>query len=95
MGTLKPTLGLQKNPSNYFSCCHWNVSSILAHNKISLLTAYNTVQKFDIICISETYLDSTVDNKTIEIKGYNLIIADSQIIREEEVYVCTSKETYI
>ena len=75
MVTLNLTLGLQKT-SNYFSCCHWNVNSILAHNKISLLTAYNIVWKFNIICISETYLDSTVDDKTIEIKGYNLIRAD-------------------
>ena len=76
MVTLKPTLGLQKKTLNYFSCCHWNANSILAHNKISLLTAYNIVQKFDVICISETYLDSTVDDKTIEIKGYNLIKVD-------------------
>ena len=49
---------------HYFSCCHWNTNSILAHNKISILTTYNMVKKFDIICISETYLDSTVDDKT-------------------------------
>ena len=28
------------------------------------------------VCISETYLDSTVDDKTIEITGHNLIRAD-------------------
>ena len=37
---------------------------------------YNSVQQFDIFCISETYLDSTVDDKTIEITSYNLIGAD-------------------
>ena len=73
--TLKPTLSLQKKTSNYFSCCPWNANSILGHNKISLLTAYHTVRRFNIICISETYLDSTVDDKTIEITGYNLIRA--------------------
>ena len=64
-----------KKTSDYFSCCQWSINSILA-NKISLVTVYNILQKFDIICISETYLDSTVDDKTIEIKGYNLIRAD-------------------
>ena len=64
-----------KKTSNYFSCCPWNANSILGHNKISLLTAYHTVRRFNIICISETYLDSTVDDKTIEITGYNLIRA--------------------
>ena len=34
------------------------------------------VERFDIICISETYLDSSVDDKTIEIPGYNLFRAD-------------------
>ena len=43
--------------STYFSCCHWNVNSIMAHNKLSLLSAHNTLHKFDVICISETYLD--------------------------------------
>ena len=43
-----------------FSICHWNLNSILAHNftKISLLTAYVLVHDFDIICLSETYLNS-------------------------------------
>ena len=29
----------------YFSCCHWNVNSLVVHNmmKVSLLEAYNTV----------------------------------------------------
>ena len=50
--------------SKYFSCCHWNVNSILAHDKLSLLTAYNSTQHYDIICISETYLDSSIDENT-------------------------------
>ena len=65
-----------KITSNRFSCCHWNANNILSHNKISLLTAFNIVKKFDIICISDRYLDSTVDDKTIEIEAYNLIRAD-------------------
>ena len=76
MVTLKPTLGRQKNPSNYFSCCSSNANSILAHNKISSLTAYHTVQRFNVICIAETYLDLTVDDKTIEITGYIFLRAD-------------------
>ena len=51
-GDIEANPGPTKKTSNYFSCCHWNVISILAHNKISLLKAYNIVQKFDIICTS-------------------------------------------
>ena len=75
-GDIEANPGPTKKSSNYFSCCHWNVSRILGHDKISLLTAYNIVQTFDIIFISKTYLDSTVDDKMIEIKGYNIIRAD-------------------
>ena len=53
---------------------HWNVNSILAHNKLTLLEAYNTVHQYDILCISETYLDSSVsdDDTTLSLLGYNL-----------------------
>ena len=44
-----------------FSLCHWNLNSITAHNfsKILLIEAYNVQHKFGMICISETYLDSS------------------------------------
>ena len=40
--------------------------------------AYNTNHKYDFICISETYLDSTVaaDDKNLVIEGYNLVLSD-------------------
>ena len=46
--------------SNSFSFCHWNLNSITPHNfiKMSLLEAYNAMHRFDIICLSETYLDN-------------------------------------
>ena len=45
-----------------FSICHWNLNSISAYNftKISLLTAYVLVHNFDIICLSEAYLNSEI-----------------------------------
>ena len=52
------------------------INSILAHNKLSLLSAYNTLHKFDVICISETYLDKSADNDALSIDGYNIIRAD-------------------
>ena len=38
--------GPKPKTSNYFSCCHWNVNSIMAH-KLLLLSAYNTLHKFE------------------------------------------------
>ena len=72
--------GPKKNNKFSLSCCHWNVNSILAHNcaKVTSLEAYNSVFKYDCICISETYFDSTIssDNNNLNISGYNLIRAD-------------------
>ena len=75
-GDIESNPGPKHRTSNYFSCCHWNVNSILAHNKLSLLSAYNTLHKFDVICISETYLDRSADNDALSIDGYNIIRAD-------------------
>ena len=45
----------------YFSLCHWNLNSIPAHDfsKLSLIESYNTHHNFDMICLSETYFDSS------------------------------------
>ena len=53
------------------------MNSISAHNyiKLSLLRAYLAFHKFDIICLSETYLNSSnsPDDETLETSGYNLV----------------------
>ena len=76
-GDIEINPGPQKKLPKYFSCCHWNVNRLLAHNKISLLTAYNTIHQYDVICISETFLDSsvTLDDQNLSIQGDSLIQA--------------------
>ena len=58
-------------PKASLSICYWNLNSISAHNyaKLSLLRAYLAFHKFDIICLSETYLNSSnsPDDETLEI----------------------------
>ena len=60
--------------------CRWNVNSLAAHDykKVSLLDAYNAIHHYDLICASETYLDSSISNdkKDISVKGYSLVRAD-------------------
>ena len=62
------------------ACCRWNVNSLTAHKMIkkSLIEAYNSNHKYDFICISETYLDSSAsdDDKELAMEGYNFIHAD-------------------
>ena len=52
---------------------HWNLNSICARtgSKIPLIEAYDAIHKFDVIAISESMLDSTVENEAIHIKGFS------------------------
>ena len=63
------------------SFCHWNLNSISAHDfvKVSLLEAYNAIHKFDIICLSETFLNSSLqnDDHSLVLNGYKLVRADN------------------
>ena len=73
--------GPQSKSCNSLSICHWNINSILAHNsiKLSLLRAYISVNKFNIICLSGTYLDSSIlsNDGNLEVPGYTLVRADN------------------
>ena len=46
---------------------------------MSLHRGYISINKTDIICLSETYLDSSIssDNDNLELPGYNLVCADN------------------
>ena len=73
------------------SFCHWNLSSISAHNciKISLLKTYIATFKLDVICLSEFYLDSSIsnDDNNLEIPGYDLFRADTHLILNKVVFL--------
>ena len=59
-GDIKKDPGPLKDFSQTFSIGHWNLDSSAAHNftKVALLKTYLFAQRFDIFCISETYLSS-------------------------------------
>ena len=76
-GDIEENPGPKPSSNQIFSICHWNLNRISAHNyiKVSLLRPYISTLKFDVICISKTYLDSdtSVDDYNLNIAGYNLI----------------------
>ena len=80
-GDIETNPGPKPVSGQSFSICHWNLNSISAHNyiKISLLTAYVLVHNFDIICLSETYLNSetSTDDQNLVTRGYCLLRADN------------------
>ena len=64
-GDTEPNPGPRKLKTINFSNCHWNLNSLSAHNfysfsKLTQLKAYNSIYKYDFICLSETYLDSSI-----------------------------------
>ena len=79
-GDVELNPGPKRNSSNTFLIYHWNLNSISADNyaKVFLFKAYIAIHKFDIICISETYLDSSTpsDDNNLQIYGYTLVRSD-------------------
>ena len=80
-GDVELNPGPKNTKSYYFSLCHWNLNSLPAHDfsKLSLIEAYNRQHNFDIICLSETYLDSSYadDDTRLNLKDFTLIRADN------------------
>ena len=79
-GDVEVNPGAKNIFSECLSICHRNFISILGHDyfKLFLLKAYISVHGFDIICLSERYLDSTVplDDKNLVISRYNFVRSD-------------------
>ena len=73
--------GPKHTKSYYFSLCHWNLNSLPAHDfsKLSLIKAHNTHHNFDMICLSETYLESsyTEADPRLNLKDFTFIRADN------------------
>lgn len=55
----------ESNPSS----CHWNLNSISAHDFVEMSLLEEYIHKFDIICLFETSLNSSLqsddDNKSL------------------------------
>ena len=71
---------IEKNPgpkNSSLKFCHWNLNGLTAHDsiKISLLQAYIIQNNYGMICLSQTFLNSSIQTKDdrISIDGYNLI----------------------
>ena len=91
-GDLETNPGLDPAYANSFPFCHWNLNTIAACNfiKMPLLYVYNFIRRFDIICLSETYLDNSYDanNDQFAFPEYNLIKANNpNIIKRGEFFI--------
>ena len=68
-----------------------------AHNytKLFLLKVYIAIHKFDIICLSETYLDSssTSDNGNLKISGCN--VTGSHPLSNNKRFICICYKIFL
>ena len=75
---LKPRPKQKQDQS--LSICHWNLNSIPAYNlqKLELLQSYISSNIVDILCLSETFLNSGIscDDKKLKLPEFDLIRAD-------------------
>ena len=98
-GDIEMNPGPKPNPFHSFSICHWNLNSLAAHNylKVSLLRTYVAIKKFDVVCLSETYLDSSYlsDNDNFYLPAYNLVRADHASNAKKVVFVSILKSLFL
>ena len=72
---------IETNPgpkqSSAIRFCHWNLNGLAAHDfvKVPLIEAFITAHNLDIVCLSETFLDSAVPDHD-NINGYSLLTVD-------------------
>ena len=95
-GDVELNPGPKCNAAQTFSICHWDLNSTCAHNfaKLSLLRAYVSIHKFDIICLSETYLDSSIDDENLKISGYYMIRSDHPF-NKKRAGICIYYENFL
>ena len=95
-GDIETNPGPQKEKKKNLSCCYWNVNSLIAHNlsKLSQLEAYNSVCKHDFICISETFFDSSIQERDKTSKWMATICSGQiiQVNQDEVVFVSFRKK---
>ena len=79
-GDIETNHGPVSDPINSLSVCHWNLNSVWVDDFIKLahIVAFLAIHKFDIICLSETFLDSSfpADDPRIMLNNYNLLRCD-------------------
>ena len=77
-GDIETNPGSKKSSPIKF--CHWNLNGLAAHDftKVPLIEAFISTHNFDILCLSETFVDSTIDlnDENINIDGYSILRAD-------------------
>ena len=69
--------GRRPNPFHSFSICNWNLNILTAHDylKVSPSRAHAAIEKFLVVWLPETYLDSSnkFDDDNFNLQSFNLV----------------------
>ena len=59
---LEGMLKLIQAQKGHLTFCHWNLNGLVTYDfiKVPLVETFTATSNFDIICLSETFLDSTI-----------------------------------
>ena len=74
-GDIEENSGLKIKPNDNLFVCHWNANSITSYNfqKTTVLNSFVAMHKFDIICMSKTFLNNTYEDNDLNLNGYSLL----------------------
>ena len=77
-GDIEENPGPKTKPNDNLSVCHRNVNSVPSHNfqEIAILESFVAMHKFNITCISETFLNNTYEDNDLNLNDYSLLQAD-------------------
>ena len=73
---------IESNPGNRKSSSlkifHWNLDCLAGHEfpNLSLIKVFINVNDIDIICLSETFLDSPINDNRLSIPVYSMMTED-------------------
>ena len=78
---------------SHITFCHWNLNSLMAYNfiKVSLLQTLAVTNDYDIICLTETFPDSSIEIDD-DIIFCSLTVLVTQ---REEVFVFITRTTFL
>ena len=74
-GDIEENPGPKAMSNDNIYVCHWNVNCIPSRNfqKIAVLERFVAMNKFDIFCMSETFLNNSYEDNGHNLNGYSFL----------------------
>ena len=89
-GDIKLYLGPKQDIHQCFPVCHWNLNNAASPtiSKIQSLIASNCIDKFDIIYLSESYINSEILSSDSKLQNPVIILLRWIILQIQNTEIC-------